>query len=132
MLSSGNDSSAPFPAPGDLSSLLALLQGQENLSPQLAGVTNGVGQIDLVEAGIWTASHTFELGDEIWQREGFAYRLRGIGLSGDRDDVDVKMVVRRLVFLRVSKMAGSARLEVRTHNVHRPSVHPFPPRRRRH
>ena len=76
---------------------LALLEWQENASPQLAGLTHSIGQFDVCHTGILVAAHGLQLGDHIVQSDRFADRLCRCWVEVDVYDVDVEVVVCRLV-----------------------------------
>ena len=73
------------------------LLGAKDLRPQLTGFSEVVSQTDVRHAGIWTAGHGLELGNYVFQSEGFTGGLGTAGLEHGVHNVDVEMVVGRLV-----------------------------------
>ncbi len=96
VLYESNPKSRGYP-PGHLSPLGSPLQRLKDLRPQLAGLAYIVGQAHIRHAGLGPAGHAFELGDDIFEPEGFAGGLRAAGFELDVDDVDMEMVVSRLI-----------------------------------
>lgn len=77
--------------------MFALLERQENVGPEVARFTQSEGEIDSVHAGGLVAGHCGQLTDDVVEGEGLADGLRCTGLQSNMDNVDVKVVIGRLV-----------------------------------
>ena len=73
------------------------LERTENLRPKLARLTKRVRQVDVCHARIRRIRHAFELRNEILQPESLTDDLCSISFELDVRDVDVEVVVRRLI-----------------------------------
>lgn len=85
------------PPPPIGSASARLFQRQKDSVPQVVGFAEGVGECDIRHSGFRATGHGFELGDDVFETEGFTGSLGAGGLEHHMDDVDVEMVERRLV-----------------------------------
>lgn len=80
-------------------SLSALFERQKDLVPDVARISEIVGQTYVRHTRLKTTGHGFELRDEVFETEGFTHRLGAGGFTHDVHHVDMKVVVSRLICL---------------------------------
>lgn len=86
--------------------LLPVLQRRIDLRPQLTRLAQIVGQADICHARFFVARESLKLRNEVLQTECLSSSLRSACLKHDIDNMDVEMIVGRLIW-SMSALAGN-------------------------
>lgn len=86
-----------------ISALLAPFERLEDVGPQLIRFAEVVGQTYVCHTGLWATAHGFELRDDVFEAECFAYGLCNTRFELDVNNVDVEMIVSGLICSLISE-----------------------------
>ena len=88
--------------PRGISALLAPFERLEDVGPQLIRFAEVVCQAYVCHTCLWAAADGFELRDDVFEAECFAYGLCTTRFELGVDDVDVEMIVGWLICSPIS------------------------------